>query len=446
MFAAVAAAAQPPAPPQPLDLESAIAFAVAHHPALDEEAANIRAQADDVEVERARYTPELELFGQLDRGTANAVPGPLFPVPGLPVVSGTAGRTLDSSWGSAIGATASWDALGHRTWDAAIARAHAELRRSRDDAAARTLEIEYLAADRFITALERDRAVAAAKAGVDRAQVFVSIAQATVSSSLRAGGDLSRAKAELAFAQTALARAQAARDVSLADLREALGAPATPLVLAPGRLLQPPPVAVGAPARRDPRLVAADDRIRSAEAARGVDATGTRPRLALVGAVWARGNGALTGGAAWAHGLVPDAPNWSLGVVFSWPVFAVRSVAPAVRADEARVARERARTEELLQQLAAQGDRAHALLAGALQVAANTPEALRAAQDAEKQTTARYQAALATADDLAQAQRLLVQAETDDAVARLDVWRALLFEAYAGGDLAPFLTAYRGAP
>ncbi len=55
------------------------------------------------------------------------------------------------------------------------------------------------------------------------------------------------------------------------------------------------------------------------------------------------------------------------------------------------------------------------------------------------------EAQLATADDVAQVQRLLVEAETDDALARLDVWRALLFTAYANGDLAPFLAQYRGA-
>jgi len=41
--------------------------------------------------------------------------------------------------------------------------------------------------------------------------------------------------------------------------------------------------------------------------------------------------------------------------------------------------------------------------------------------------------------EVAEAQRLLAQAEIDDAVARLGVWRALLAAAQARGDLAPFL-------
>jgi outer membrane protein TolC len=174
-----------------------------------------------------------------------------------------------------------------------------------------------------------------------------------------------------------------------------------------------------------------------------VFATGTQPKLALVGALFARGNGLLPGGAD-ANGLVPDAPNWALGVLFTWPVLADRAVAPQVRAQEARVAREHAHEVALVQELAGRTERAKALLDGALDVAHNTPDALQAAKDAEKQTTARFQAQLATADDVAQTQRLLVQAETDDALARLDVWRALLFTAYASGDLEPFRAAYRG--
>jgi hypothetical protein len=45
---------------------------------------------------------------------------------------------------------------------------------------------------------------------------------------------------------------------------------------------------------------------------------------------------------------------------------------------------------------------------------------------------------------VAEAQRLLVQAETEDALARLGVWRALLAAAAVTGDLEPFLRLSRG--
>jgi len=430
--------------PATLDLDAAIAYAASHHPTTHADAANVRAAEEAVDIERAKYTPDLELFAQIDRATTNVVPGAYFAVPSLPVVAGTPGRTFDSGhFASEVGATASWDALGYRTWDALIDEAQAEVRLARDSATASVLDIEYLAADKFIAAAERDQAVIAAKAGVDRAQVFLTIVQATVGSDLRAGADLSRAKAELAFARTALARAETAREVALAELREALGAPQAPFALQLAGLAGAPPTALSSRTATDPHIVAAEDRVHVADAERRAIATGTQPKLALVGALFARGSDELAGGAG-AHGLVPDAPNWALGVLLTWPVLANHSVAPAVRAQEAKIAREHAHEAELAQQLAGRNERARALLAGALDVAHNTPDALLAARDAERQTTARFQAQLATADDVAQAQRLLVQAETDDALGRLDVWRALLFTAYANGDLAPFLTQVHG--
>jgi outer membrane protein TolC len=430
--------------PTTIDLEGAITYSAAHHPITRADAADVRAAGEAVDVERAKYTPDLELFAQADRATTNAVAGVYYAVPGLPVVAGTPGRSFDSGhFGTEVGASISWDALGPRKWDRMIDKAHAEVQLARDSAAASTLDIEYAAADKLIVVVERDQAVAAAKAGVDRAQVFLNIVQATVGSDLRAGADLSRARAELAFAKTALSRAQTARDIAVSELRVALGTPGANIQIDVGKLTAVPPSSLAAGTARDPHLVAADARVRVAEAERRVIATGTQPKLSLIGTLFARGNDQLPGGAD-ASGLVPDAPNWALALLFTWPVLAERTVAPQVRAQEARVAREHAHEDALAQELAGRNERARALLEGALDVAHNTPEALKAAQDAEKQTTARFRAQLATADDVAQTQRLLVQAETDDALARFDVWRALLFTAYAGGDLAPFLAVYRG--
>ena len=62
-----------------------------------------------------------------------------------------------------------------------------------------------------------------------------------------------------------------------------------------------------------------------------------------------------------------------------------------------------------------------------------------AARAATDQATARYQSGLGNIDEVAEAQRLLTQAEIDDALARLGVWRALLGVATAAGDIQPFL-------
>ena len=89
--------------------------------------------------------------------------------------------------------------------------------------------------------------------------------------------------------------------------------------------------------------------------------------------------------------------------------------------------------------LQAQFNAALATLTGARRVAANTPIEVSSARTALQQATARYQSGLAPIDDVAQAQRLLVQAQIDDALARLNVWRAMLQVATARGDIQPFV-------
>jgi outer membrane protein TolC len=84
-----------------------------------------------------------------------------------------------------------------------------------------------------------------------------------------------------------------------------------------------------------------------------------------------------------------------------------------------------------------------AMVQAARAVAANTPVQLTAAQQSEAQAHARYQAGLASIVEVADAQSLLAQAEVQDQLARVDVWRALLADAVAQGDLASFLTLLR---
>ena len=84
-------------------------------------------------------------------------------------------------------------------------------------------------------------------------------------------------------------------------------------------------------------------------------------------------------------------------------------------------------------------EQARATLQGARQIAINTPAELAAAQASEQQQQARYRSALATVVDVTAAEGVLAQAEADDAIARLGVWRAELGVAAAQGDLQPFL-------
>jgi outer membrane protein TolC len=165
------------------------------------------------------------------------------------------------------------------------------------------------------------------------------------------------------------------------------------------------------------------------------------PRFYLQGAAYARGTGAETNGGilGGVNGLAPSVQDYALGFTATFPVFEFVSIRERERVQAATVRASEARSRQIATDLRAQWNMAYAELRGARQVAANTPVEVAAAHAAAEQAGARYQAGLGAIDQVAEAQRLLAQAEIDDALARLAVWRALLSVAVAAGDLQPFL-------
>ncbi|MGH9625190.1 MAG: TolC family protein, partial [Bryobacteraceae bacterium] len=101
--------------------------------------------------------------------------------------------------------------------------------------------------------------------------------------------------------------------------------------------------------------------------------------------------------------------------------------------------RQEAQYAVTMQTLTGQEQEAVISVRDARRVAQNTPIELAAAQQSEAQALARFQAGVGHIVDVAEAQSLLVQAQIDDSLARLSIWRALAQLAAAQGDLAPFL-------
>jgi len=99
-----------------------------------------------------------------------------------------------------------------------------------------------------------------------------------------------------------------------------------------------------------------------------------------------------------------------------------------------------ARYEYAVDRVASELARARIHLDAARRIAETTPVELEAARALQVQARARYDAGLAAILEVAEAERILRRAETEDAVARLDVWRARFEVAAAEGNLAPVLS------
>jgi outer membrane protein TolC len=95
--------------------------------------------------------------------------------------------------------------------------------------------------------------------------------------------------------------------------------------------------------------------------------------------------------------------------------------------------------KQVLADLQAQSNAAQATLDQARRIAAETPKEVEDARTGFAQANAQYRAGLATIVALAEAERLLAQAEIDDSLAKLAVWRAWLQLQAAQGDISSFL-------
>jgi outer membrane protein TolC len=144
-----------------------------------------------------------------------------------------------------------------------------------------------------------------------------------------------------------------------------------------------------------------------------------------------------TGGAA--SGVGPNFQNWALGMSVTFPIMDFKSLREKKEIEAHNERGESARYDRVVRELEGQLERAKAQLEGARRVAALTPVQRKAARDAVEQATARYKSGLGTLIEVAEAQRLLTATEIDEALAQLNIWRAMLAVAAAQGNLQPFL-------
>jgi outer membrane protein TolC len=427
-------------------LDAAVDLALRNHPAIREARAGSAAASDEIGVARTAYLPRLDFLWQVNRATRNNVFGLLLPQPVISPVSGPVlPDTLDSVWGSAGGLLLSWEAVdfGRRRAAVDLARAESEVA----DAQRRVTELEIAsaAADAFLGVLAADATVNAARANVQRLEVFATTVRTLVDSQLRAGAERSRAEAELAAARNRVIEAERNAELARLTLAEALGTPGARIDVAPGALLQVPSASPGPSldAALHPRAVAADAQVEAVRARDRVLDASYVPRVEVQTAVSGRGVSRQIDGLAVGNGLGFQVPNWAVGLTVTFPSLDIFRIRARHRVEAGKLQEAEARYDRTLQTLQVQEAQARAVTAAAFQIAANTPQQLQAARDTDTQARARYDAGVTSVIEVAEAQRLLAQAEAENAVAHLAVWRAMLAEAVLRGDLQPFLDRVR---
>ncbi|HEY7304773.1 MAG TPA: TolC family protein [Bryobacteraceae bacterium] len=406
----------------------------------------VNAAAAGIRLARTNYLPSLNAIGQVNRATRNNVFGLLFPQTVIPSMSGPVLGTNDgtSVWGSAAGVLVSWEPFDFGRRRALVRSAQVTQDRTQLSAERARFEIQASTAAAFLTLLASEETVRVAQASVDRAQIVVKSVKALVDAKLRPGADLSRADMELDAAMTQLLQAQQSSEVARTSVAEFTGTDAKTFAAVPGHLLERLPETTGEDAADLSNNPAAREQAGAiAESRSKVDVLQHtyRPTFELQAAGYGRGTGALTNGQTLGGtgGLVPNYFNVGIGFTVNFPLLSL----PSIHAQEAQAAAvERSATatyKQVLAELQAQSNAAQATLGQARRIAAVTPKEVVDARTSFAQANAQYRAGLTTIVALAEAQRMLAQAEIDDSLAKLAVWRAWLQLQTAEGDISSFL-------
>ncbi|MFZ0820859.1 MAG: TolC family protein [Candidatus Acidiferrales bacterium] len=434
-----------PAEPQSCTLQQAIDYALAHYPAVRAALSQIAAAHAGIGVARTAYIPQLNTLYQLNRSTLDNIFGQTLPQSVLPSITGPvfANGDTDNTWNSAAGALFNWQPFdfGYRSAYVNVARvgeanASAQANITRLDVAITVMNF-------YFNVVSAQKITIAAASNVKRREAFAMSVGVLVDNQLRPGADYSRAQADLAQARTRLIQAQTAEKSARAGFASLLGLSASDVEVVSGPLLSdtPQPPLEDAPAARNPIVAAQKARVDLVHAREKVLDKSYVPTFAFQAALWGRGSGAEISGSVdpGAAGLALQRMNWATGIQITFPVLQIFTIRAQKRVEAANEAAERARYDQTVQDLSGQVAQARAELEGSREISQNTPVELSAAQDTERQARARYQAGLATIVEVSDAEALLVQAEIDDALARLGVWRSMGGVAAAQGDLQPFL-------
>ena len=425
-------------------------LAVQNYPAIRAAQARASAAGANIELARNAYLPRVEMNWQQTRGTRNNILGTYFSQPGIAPISGPVLGTTsftESAWGSGGGLLASWEVFDFGQRKAGVEVERHVTGEAKAKAGVTRLDVGLAAADAFLRVVAEDQAVRAAAANVERLEIFSKAVHVLVDKQLRPGADASRTDAELAAARSVFIQAKQNASVARVALADAIGQAGQPVGIEVGPLLEPVPSPDGtaeADLSTHPLALVQKASVDIVRARQRVIDRSIFPRFSWETAVFGRGSGASADGRLDnGRGLAPDTANWVTGLTISFVPTDIVNLRTRRRQESDNFAAEQARYDQTLQTLKTEEASARVLIASTKELAANTLRQLEAAQETELRVRKRYEAELTTVTEVAEALRLLAQAEVDDAVARLSVWRAHLAEAKARGDLTRFLELLR---
>lgn len=432
-------------------LSDAVKTGLSNYQTIKARANYIKSSQALVQQAKNQYLPDV--IGSLQNafGTVNGQFGAIGPIAGT--VSSSGPVYTSQSWNAAFGSlyliNVNWEFISFGRLQSRINAAITQVKTDSANYVQEQFVTAVRIAGTYLNLLIARRFIQNAQANIDRAAYVQQSVVARARSGLIAGVDSSIANAEVSGARLALLQAVSNEQRIRNDLVQLLDAvPESYSALDTSFFSRTPEnYNTSFTVKNNPQAKYYENRILQSNAFEKYIRRSINPGLNLFGTFQGRGSGfdydyTPDFNDRYSKSLdafKPDRYNYLVGIGISWNLMSPVKIRQQARSQGYLTA---AYTDEynlILTQLKDQLVLADQQIENSLKSIQEAPLQLKAATDAYNQKTVLYQNGLSNIVDVQQALFALNRAQTDNSVAYINIWQALLLKAAASGDFDLFI-------
>ncbi len=436
----------------PLFLSDAVKTGLNNYQSIKARANYIKASAALVENTKNQYLPDVTVALQEAYGTVNGQFGPAAAFGGAGLASAGPGFSKQS-WNAAFGSVyllnANWEFVSFGRLRSRIQAAQSQVQLDSSNLLQEQFVHEVRIAGTYLNLLIAQRFIQNAQANLERAATVQQSVIARAKSGLIAGVDSSIANAEVSGARLAYLQAVSNEQRIRNQLAQLLNAAPDPFLLDSSFFNHTPvnfntSVAVS----ENPQVKFYEQRIAQSNATEKYLKKSINPGLNLFGTFQSRGSGfdynytpdfADRYSKSYLDGIKPERYNYLVGIGISWNLMSPFKIKQQVKSQSFLSAAYKDEYDLIATQLKDQLVLADQQIENSLKSIQEAPLQLKAASDAYVQRTVLYKNGLTNIVDVQQALFTLYRAQTDNSVAYINIWQALLLKAAASGDFDLFI-------
>jgi outer membrane protein len=422
-------------------LKDLLQLAEKNYPSIAAKKAQTQAAAAGISIQRNTIVPSFDAAYQTDYATYNNITGMAFPQYLIPI-SGPPSTTNNYTgvFGSAASLLLNWQPITFGLRKSQVNAAEQNYQLSVADENNTLFQLKLNVISTWLNIIYTDELLKVYQENIQRIQTQLKQITSLVKSGLRPGADTSLFQAELSKGNIDLYNLQLYRTQQKNNLAELAGVSQLNIITDSLLAKQLPQFNISDTVVIHPQIQYNEQLIQLQKANKTAIQKTVMPKLNVWSTGYARGSGIKYDGTVKStDGFNLSRYNYGGGLQLSFPILQFTYTKLQVRQQDALIQNYQSQLQQVKLQLSTDSLNAVEGVNNALLIIKETPVQLNAATVAYKSTLSRYNAGLASFADLIQTQYALIQAETSVKQAYLNVWKALLQQAAASGDINNFL-------